>query len=74
MNGRVTAPPVADMEAALFAPLSGEECVVLELKTGKRLNAVYVGEDNNTSAAPLIDGDTLFLITRKGLLAFTDSD
>lgn len=74
MGGRVTAPPLADADAALFAPLSGDECVVLDLKTGKRLNAVYVGEDNNTSAAPLIGGGTLFLVTRQGLLALSDSD
>lgn len=74
MNGRVTAPPVTDGEAALFAPLSGEECIVLDVKTGRRLNAVYVGEDNNTSAPPLIAGETLFLTTRAGLLAFTGSD
>lgn len=74
MSGRVTAAPVTDEEAALFTFLSGEECVVLDLKTGRRLNAVYVGEDNSTSAAPLIHGSRLFMLTRKGLVVYTGSD
>jgi outer membrane protein assembly factor BamB len=71
LPGRVTAPPVATVEGALFAPLSGEECVILDLKDGKKVNAVYVGDGNNTSAAPLISGGILVLTTRKGLLALT---
>jgi outer membrane protein assembly factor BamB len=70
--GRVAAPPVTTLEGALFAPLSGEECVVLELKSGRRLNSVYVGDGNNTAAAPLISGHILLLTTRKGLYALTD--
>lgn len=72
LMGRVAAPPVTTLEGALFAPLSGEECVVLELKSGKRLNSVYVGDGNNTAAAPLISGHILLLTTRKGLYALTD--
>ena len=72
LMGRVAAPPVTTLEGALFAPLSGEECVVLELKSGRRLNSVYVGDGNNTAAAPLISGHILLLTTRKGLYALTD--
>ena len=72
LMGRVAAPPVTTLEGALFAPLAGEECVVLELKSGRRLNSVYVGDGNNTSAAPLISGHILLLTTRKGLYALTD--
>jgi len=72
LMGRVAAPPVTTLDGALFAPLSGEECVVLELKSGRRLNSVYVGDGNNTSAAPLISGHILLLTTRKGLYALTD--
>jgi outer membrane protein assembly factor BamB len=71
LPGRVTAPPVATAEGALFAPLSGDECVILDLKDGKKVNVVYVGDGNNTSAAPLISGGVLILTTRKGLLALT---
>jgi outer membrane protein assembly factor BamB len=72
LMGRVAAPPVITLEGALFAPLSGEECVVLELKSGRKLNSVYVGDGNNTAAAPLISGHILLLTTRKGLYALTD--
>ena len=70
LPGRVAAPPLALADAALFAPLSGDECVILGLKNGKKLNAVYVGEDNNTAASPIISGKTLLLTTRLGLMAF----
>lgn len=73
LAGRVAAPPAVSDDAALFAPLAGDECVVLDLKTGKKLNAVFVGDDNNTSAAPLIAGKTLLLTTRKGLVALGGS-
>ena len=42
---------------------------MLDLRTGRKLNAVFVGDDNNTSAAPLIAGQTLLLTTRHGLVA-----
>ena len=71
LTGRVAAPPAVSLDAALFAPLSGDECVVLDLKSGKKLNAVFVGDDNNTAATPLIAGRTLLLTTRKGLVAFS---
>lgn len=73
MAGRVAAAPATTSDGALFAPLSGDECVILDLQSGRRLNAIYVGEDNNTAADPLIVGRTLLLTTRKGLMAFTDS-
>jgi outer membrane protein assembly factor BamB len=72
LPGRVSALPVATVDGALFAPLSGEECLVLDLKNGKKLNTVYVGDGNNTSAAPLISGRILVLTTRQGLFALTD--
>lgn len=71
LAGRIEAPPLVSGDAALFAPLAGDSCVALNLRDGKPLNSLPVGEENNTAAAPQITGDTLLLTTRRGLLAFT---
>lgn len=72
LAGRVTAPPLVLNNHVLLAPLVGEECVVLNLEDGKKVNSIYVGEDNNTEAAPLLTPDALLLTTREGLLALTN--
>jgi outer membrane protein assembly factor BamB len=72
LAGRVTAPPLVLNNYVLLAPLVGEECVVLNLEDGKKVNSIYVGEDNNTEAAPLLTTDALILTTREGLLALTN--
>lgn len=73
LAGRVTAPPLVLNNYVLLAPLVGEECVVLNLEDGKKVNSIYVGEDNNTEAAPLLTTDSLLLTTREGLLALTNN-
>lgn len=73
MAGRVTAPPLVLNNYVLLAPLAGEECVVLNLEDGKKVNGIYVGEDNNTEAAPILTADALLLTTREGLMAFTNA-
>jgi outer membrane protein assembly factor BamB len=73
LAGRVTAPPLVLSNYVLLAPLVGEECVVLSLEDGKKINSIYVGEDNNTEAAPLLTTDALLLTTREGLLALTNN-
>lgn len=73
LAGRVTAPPLVLNNHVLLAPLVGEECVVLNLEDGKKVNSIYVGEDNNTEAAPLLTTDSLLLTTREGLLALTNN-
>jgi eukaryotic-like serine/threonine-protein kinase len=73
LAGRVTAPPLVLNNHVLLAPLVGEECVVLNLEDGKKVNSIYVGEDNNTEAAPLLTTDALLLTTREGLLALTNN-
>jgi len=73
LAGRVTAPPLVLNNHVLLAPLVGDECVVLSLEDGKKVNSIYVGEDNNTEAAPLLTADTLLLTTREGLLALTNN-
>ncbi len=57
----------------LLAPLVGDECVVLSLEDGKKVNSIYVGEDNNTEAAPLLTAEALLLTTREGLLALANN-
>lgn len=71
LAGRVAAQPLADEEVALFAPLAGDECVILDLKDGRKVNSIPVGEDNNTAASPIIINNILLLTTRKGLYAYT---
>jgi len=73
LAGRVTAPPLVLNNHVLLAPLAGEECVVLNLEDGKKVNSIYVGEDNNTEAAPLLTAAALLLTTREGLLAITNA-
>lgn len=72
LAGRVNAPPLVLDGHVLLAPLAGEECVVLNLEDGKKVNSIYVGEDNNTEAAPLLTADGLLLTTREGLMALTN--
>lgn len=72
LAGRVGAPPLVFNGSVLLAPLVGDECVILNLEDGKKINSIYVGEDNNTEAAPLLTADTLLLTTREGLLALTN--
>ena len=73
LAGRVTAPPLVLKNHVLLAPLVGDECVVLNLEDGKKVNSIYVGEDNNTEASPLLTTDALLLTTREGLMALTNN-
>ncbi|HVF55479.1 MAG TPA: PQQ-binding-like beta-propeller repeat protein [Pyrinomonadaceae bacterium] len=73
LAGRVGAQPLATEDSALFAPLAGDECVVLSLHDGKKVNSLPVGEDNNMSASPVIADNLIILTTRKGLVAFANS-
>jgi outer membrane protein assembly factor BamB len=73
LAGRVKAPPLVLNNQVLLAPLVGDECVVLNLEDGKKVNSIYVGEDNNTEAAPLLTTDALLLTTREGLMALTNT-
>lgn len=71
LPGRVAAQPLVAADGILLAPLSGEECVVLDPRDGRKLNSINVGEDNNTAAAPLLSGGVLLVTTRKGLFAYS---
>lgn len=72
LSGRVIARPLIIDDYALFAPLSGDECVVLSLKTGKKVNALFVGRDNTAAASPVHSNGILLLPTRNALLAWSN--
>ena len=71
LAGRLAAEPLTAPDGALFTPLSGDTGVVLDLRDGKQLNSLPIGEDNNTTASPIFAGNMLFVTTRHGLLAFS---
>jgi len=72
LAGRISAQPLVTADAALLTPLTGDACIVLDLKDGKLLNKLTVGDDNNTSASPVTARGMLFITTRRGLLAFAN--
>lgn len=71
LAGRLAAEPLTASDGALFTPLSGDTGVVLDLRDGKQLNSLPIGEDNVTTASPIVAGNMLLLTTRHGLLAFS---
>jgi outer membrane protein assembly factor BamB len=71
LPGRLASQPLIAVDGALFTPLSGDAGVVLDPRDGKQINTLPIGEDNNTSAAPIIAGALVFLTTRHGLMAFS---
>jgi hypothetical protein len=74
LPGRVAAQPLVTEDGILLAPLSGEECVVLAPRDGRKLNSINVGEDNNTGASPVLIGRLLLVTTRKGLFAYSGTE
>lgn len=71
LAGRLLGEPLTTSDGALFMPLTGDAGVVLDLRDGKQLNTLPVGEDNNTAASPVVVGNVLFVTTRRGLVAFS---
>ena len=71
LAGRIAAEPLTSSDGALFTPLSGSEGVVLNLRDGKQLNSLPIGEDQSLAASPIVAGKVLFITTRHGLLAFS---
>jgi outer membrane protein assembly factor BamB len=74
LPGRISAQPLALQEAALFTPLSSSTAVVLALKDGKQVNALPTGEEMTSSAAPIVVGDSVFVTTEHGFVAFSRPD
>jgi outer membrane protein assembly factor BamB len=71
LAGRIAAEPLTMPDGALFTPLSSSTGVVLDLRDGKLLNSLPIGEDNSMAASPVTTGKVLFVTTRHGLLAFS---
>lgn len=71
LAGRIAAEPLTMSDGVLFTPLSSSTGVVLDLRDGKQLNSLPIGEDNSMAASPIVAGKILFVTTRHGLLAFS---
>jgi outer membrane protein assembly factor BamB len=71
LAGRIAAEPLTANDGALFTPLSSSVGVVLDLRDGKQINSLPIGEDNSITAAPVVAGKTLLITTRHGLIAFS---
>ena len=73
LPGRVPARPVTAADGALFTPLSTDSAIVLSLKDGKPVNRLQIGQENSSSAAPVVVQEIVFLTTAKGLMAFSSA-
>jgi eukaryotic-like serine/threonine-protein kinase len=71
LEGRIPAQPLTANDGALFIPLSGEAGVVLDLRDGKQINLIPLGEEASVAASPINAGKLLLVTTRHGLLAFS---
>jgi hypothetical protein len=71
MAGRLPAQPLTAADGALFIPLSSDAGIVLDLRDGKQLNLLPLGEDASIAASPIVAGKIIFVTTRHGLLAFS---
>jgi outer membrane protein assembly factor BamB len=70
LPGRISAQPLIAGDGALFTPLSSAIGVVLEIRDGRQINSLPVGEEITTSASPIAVGDTVLLTSEHGLVAF----
>ena len=71
LPGRISSQPFVTQSAALFMPFSSSSGVVLELRDGRLVNLLPVGEEITSSAAPIAVGSVVLLTTEHGLLAFS---
>jgi outer membrane protein assembly factor BamB len=71
LAGRIAAEPLITPDGVFFTPLSSSTGVVLDLRDGKQLNSLPIGEDNSLASAPIVAGKMLLVTTRHGLLAFS---
>ncbi len=70
LPGRISSQPLVARSGALFTPLSSSTGVVLELRDGRQINSLPVGEEITTSASSIAVGNTVLLTAEHGLLAF----
>src|SRR5882724_4062258 len=71
LPGRIPARPVTATDGALFTPLSTDSAIVLSLHDGKPANTLSLGEENSSSAAPIVVENLVLIATSHGLLAFS---
>lgn len=71
LAGRLPAQPLTATDGALFIPLSSDAGIVLDLRDGKQVNLLPLGEDASIAASPIMAGKIVFVTTRHGLLAFS---
>lgn len=70
LPGRISSQPLLAGDGALFTPLSSAIGVVLELRDGRQVNSLPVGEEITTSASSIAVGDTVLITSEHGLVAF----
>ena len=70
LPGRISSQPLVTHSEALFMPLSSSTAVVLELRDGRQVNLLPVGEEITSSASPIAVGKIVLLTTAPGLFAF----
>ncbi len=71
LPGRIFSQPFVTQGRALFMPFSSSAGIVLELRDGRQVNLLPVGEEITTAASPIATGEVVLLTTEHGLLAFT---
>jgi outer membrane protein assembly factor BamB len=71
LPGRISSQPVTSADGALFTPLSTDSAIVLNLRDGKPANTLALGEENSSSAAPIVATNMVLITTARGLLAFS---
>lgn len=70
LPGRISSRPVTAPDGALFTPFSTDSAIVLNLRDGKHLNTLSLGEENSSAAAPIVVRNLVLITTPHGLLAF----
>ncbi len=71
LPGKVAAPLLVEGDALLATLISSREGIVLDIRNGRQINIIPLGDDSSSSATPLISDETLLLATRHALLAFS---
>ena len=70
LPGRISSQPLMTATEALFMPLSSSAGVVLEIRDGRPVNSLPVGQEITSSASPIAVGEVVLLTTQQGLIAF----
>ncbi len=74
LPGRISSRPVTASDGALFTPFSTDQAIVLNLRDGKTANALALGEENSSAAAPVAINNLVLITIPHGLLAFASAN